>query len=115
MPYLGMGGIDQELPEPPSWYVNQSIKKTNYYYWLCCTGEVCLENISGGTLPQQIVPIELGFLQVDEINDSNTQLRLDISIKGISVHVAESASFPIQTEVLDYYNSWELPLYLVDM
>lgn len=82
----------------------------------CCLQEwAAQENISGGTSPQQIVPIEPGFLQVDEINDSNTPPRLDISIRGISIHVAESTSIPLQTEVLGYYNAWEIPLYLADM
>lgn len=48
---------------------------------------------------QQIVPVELGFLLTDEKNDNHTQPGLDISTKEVSIHVMESTSIPLLTEV----------------
>lgn len=83
-----------------SWCACHGITKANYYYRLRCVRKACLENISGEMPPQQIVPVKPGFLQMDERNGSSTQPGLDISIKGVSIHVTESTSMPLLTEVL---------------
>lgn len=83
-----------------SWCACHGITKANYYYRLRRVREACLENISRGIPSQQIVPVEPGFLQANERNSSNMQPELDISIKGISIHVTESTSMPLLTEVL---------------
>ncbi len=83
-----------------SWCACHGITKANYYYRLRRVRKACLENISGGIPPQQIVPVEPGFLQMDERNGSSTQPGLDIFIKGVSIHVTESTSMPLLTEVL---------------
>ncbi len=83
-----------------SWCACHGITKANYYYRLRRVRKARLDNISGEILPQQIVPVELGFLQMDERNGSSTQPGLDISIKGVFIHVTESTSMPLLTEVL---------------
>ena len=48
---------------------------------------------------QQIVPVQPGLLQQEQ-KGRNTQLGLDISIKGVCIHVTGSTSIPLLTEVL---------------
>ena len=83
-----------------SWCACHGITKANYYYRLRRVREACLENISGEMPLQQIVPVEPGFMQPDERNVSSTQPGLDISIKGVCIHVTESTPIPLLTEVL---------------
>ena len=63
-----------------SWCACHGITKANYYYWLR--------------------RVKAGFLQSDEKNGSIMQTGLDISIKGVSIHVTDSTSMLLLTEVL---------------
>ncbi len=82
-----------------SWCADNGITKANYYYRLRRVREACLEHIQKETPAQQIVPVEPGLLQ-QEHKDGTGQPGLDISIKGISIHVTESTSMLLLTEVL---------------
>lgn len=82
-----------------SWCASHGITKANYYYRLRRVREACLETIQGEMPTQQIVPVQPGLLQQEQ-KDSSQQSGLDISIKGIRIHVTESTSMPLLTEVL---------------
>ena len=83
-----------------SWCACHGITKANYYYRLRRVREACLESISGERLPQQIVPVRPEILRVGEGSSVDAQRGLDISIKGYSIHVTESASMSLLAEVL---------------
>ena len=83
-----------------SWCACHGITKANYYYRLRRVREACLETIQGEIPVQQVVPVQPGLLQQQEQKDSDSQSGLDISIKGFSVHVTESTSMPLLSEVL---------------
>lgn len=51
-------------------------------------------------LPPQIVPVNSGILQMHEKDSSPTQPGLDISIRGVSIHVTGSTFMPLLAEVL---------------
>ncbi len=51
-------------------------------------------------LPQQIVPVEPEHLHQEVKNRDNPEQGLVISIKGYSIHVTESTSMPLLTDVL---------------
>ena len=82
-----------------SWCAGNGITKANYYYRLRRVRETCLENIQKEMPVQQMVPVEPGLLQQGWKGGSG-QPGLDISVKGFSVHVTESTSMPLLTEVL---------------
>ena len=82
------------------WCACHGITKANYYYRLRRVREACLETIQGEIPVQQVVPVQPGLLQQQEQKDSDSQSGLDISIKGFSVHVTESTSMPLLSEVL---------------
>ena len=83
-----------------SWCACHGITKANYYYRLSRVRKACLENFSEEIPLRQIVPVKAGFLQSDEKNGSIMQTGLDISIKGVSIHVTDSTSMLLLTEVL---------------
>lgn len=81
------------------WCTCHGIIKANYYYQLRRVREACLETIQ--EIPaQQMVPVQPGLLRPQGQKDSGSQPRLDISIRGFSIHVTESTSMPLLTEVL---------------
>ena len=81
------------------WCASHGITKANYYYRLRRVREICLETIQGEMPAQQMVPVQPGLLQQGQ-GDSSLQSGLDISIKGICIHVTESTSMPLLAEVL---------------
>ena len=81
------------------WCASHGITKANYYYRLRRVREACLETIQGEVPAQQIVPVQPEFLQREQ-KDGISQSELDISIKGVSIHVTESTSMPLLSEVL---------------
>ncbi len=81
------------------WCACHGITKANYYYRLRRVREICLETIQREIPAQQIVPVQPGLLQQEQ-KDLNTQPGLDISIKGVSIHVTESTSMPLLSDVL---------------
>ena len=83
-----------------SWCACHGITKANYYYRLRRVREACLESISGECLPQQVVPVRPEILRAGEESSADAQRGLDISIKGYSIHVTESASMPLLAQVL---------------
>ena len=83
-----------------SWCACHGITKANYYYRLRRVRKACLENFSEEIPLRHMVPVKAGFLQSDEKNGSIMQTGLDISIKGVSIHVTDSTSMLLLTEVL---------------
>ena len=83
-----------------SWCACHGITKANYYYRLRRVREACLETIQEELSAQQIVPVQPGLLQEQEQKARSAQPTLDISIKGGCIHVTESTSMPLLTEVL---------------
>ena len=81
------------------WCACHGITKANYYYRLRRVREICLETIQGEMPAQQMVPVQPGLLQQGQ-GSSSLQSGLDISIKGICIHVTESTSMPLLAEVL---------------
>ncbi len=83
-----------------SWCACHGITKANYYYRLRRVRQACLKGLAGESPPQQIVPVRPEILRVDEKNSRDVQQGLDISIKGCSIHVTESTSMLLLSEVL---------------
>lgn len=81
------------------WCACQGITKANYYYRLRRVREACLETIQGELSAQQVVPVQPGLLQQEQ-KDSRLQSGLEISIKGVCIHVTESTSMSLLTGVL---------------
>ena len=81
------------------WCACHGITKANYYYRLRRVREACLKNIQGEMPVQQMVPVQPSLLQQGQ-EGRNTQPGLDISVKGLSIHVTESTSMSLLTEVL---------------
>ena len=82
------------------WCACHGITKANYYYRLRRVREACLEAIQVEIPAQQIVPVQPGLLKQQEQKGCGAQAGLDISIKGACIHVTESTSMPLLTEVL---------------
>lgn len=83
-----------------SWCACHGITKANYYYRLRRVRKACLETIQAEMPAQQMVPVQPGLLQHQEQIGRNPQPGLDISIKGFSIHVAESTSMSLLADVL---------------
>lgn len=83
-----------------SWCACHGITKANYYYRLRHVRKACLENISGESLLQQIVPVEQELLRKNTGNGCRPQPGLDISINGCSIHVTTSTSMSLLANVL---------------
>ena len=82
------------------WCACHGITKANYYYRLRRVREACLETIQAETPALQIVPVQPGLLQEQEQKACTAQTGLDISIKGVCIHVTESTSMPLLADVL---------------
>ncbi len=82
------------------WCACHGITKANYYYRLRRVREACLETIQGEIPVQQMVPVQPSLLQQQEQEVRNTQPGLDISIKGLCIHVTGSTPMTLLTEVL---------------
>ena len=83
-----------------SWCTCHGITKANYYYRLRRVREACLETIQEKTPAQQMVLVQPGLLRPQGHKDRDAQPGLDISIKGFSIHVTESTSMALLTEIL---------------
>lgn len=83
-----------------SWCACHGITKANYYYRLRRVRKACLETIRAEMPAQQMVPVQSELLQHQEQIGRNPQPGLDISIKGFSIHVAESTSMSLLADVL---------------
>lgn len=81
------------------WCACHGITKANYYYRLRRVREACLETIQGKMPAQQAVPVQPELLQQQEQKGSNVLAGLDISTKGLSVHVTESTPMPLLAAV----------------
>ena len=82
------------------WCACHGITKANYYYRLRRVRKACLETIQAEMPAQQMVPVQPELLQHQEQIGRNPQPGLDISIKGFSIHVAESTSMSLLADVL---------------
>lgn len=83
-----------------SWCACHGITKANYYYRLRRVREACLETVQEEMPAQQIVPVQSELLRPQKQKDCGVQPGLDISIRGVSIHVTESTSMPLLAEVL---------------
>ena len=82
------------------WCACHGITKANYYYRLRRVREACLETIREEIPAQQMVPVHPGLLQPQGQEGRNAQPGLDISVKGLCIHVTESTPMSLLTEVL---------------
>ena len=82
------------------WCACHGITKANYYYRLRRVRKACLEAVQEEMPAQQVVPVQPELLQLRVQEGRKPQPGLDISIKGFSIHVTESTSMPLLTEVL---------------
>ena len=81
------------------WCACHGITKANYYYRLRRVREACLETIQGEISAQQMVPVRSELLQQEQ-KSCHTQPGLEISIKRVCIHVTESTSMSLLTDVL---------------
>ena len=82
------------------WCACHGITKTNYYYRLRRVRMACLEDLQEQHPQQPIIPVKPELIQQLSSRDSLGQAGIDISMKGFSVHVAESTPRPLLAEVL---------------
>ena len=83
-----------------SWCADNGITKANYYYRLRRVRKACLEHIQKEIPAQQIVHVEPGLLQQEHKDDTRLP-GLNISAKGLSVHVTESTPMTLLAAVLE--------------
>ena len=82
------------------WCACHGITKANYYYRLRRVRMACLEELQEQHPQQPIIPVKPELIQQLSSRDSLGQAGIDISMKGFSVHVAESTPMPLLAEVL---------------
>ena len=82
------------------WCACHGITKANYYYRLRRVRKACLEDIQKKHPQQPIIPVKSELIQQLNNKRSLGQTGIDISMKGFSVHVAESTPMPLLAEVL---------------
>ena len=82
------------------WCACHGITKTNYYYRLRRVRKACLEDLQEKHPQQSIIPVKAELIQQLNSKNSLEQAGIDISMKGYSVHVAESTPMPLLAEVL---------------
>lgn len=73
------------------WCARNDITKANYYYRLRRVREACLLNLQKESNPRQVIPVAAGLLMQDGNASADTAGQgLDISMKGISIHVTQT-------------------------
>ena len=82
------------------WCACHGITKTNYYYRLRRVRKACLEDLQEKHPQQSIIPVKAELIQQLSSKNSLGQAGTDISMKGFSVHVAETTPMPLLAEVL---------------
>ena len=82
------------------WCACHGITKTNYYYRLRRVRKACLEGLQEKHPQQSIIPVKTELIQQLGSKDSLEQAGVDITMKGYSVHVAESTPMRLLAEVL---------------
>ena len=84
------------------WCSRNGITKANYYYRLRRVRKACLEQFPEETAKRQVVPIPSEFLCCQEENSPATSTYgLELSLKGICIHVTESSSMKLLSDVLE--------------
>lgn len=84
------------------WCSRNGLTKANYYYRLRRVREAFLEEFPEEAAKRQIVPIPAEFLDCQEGNSPATSTSgLDLSLKGICIHVTESSSMKLLSDVLE--------------
>ena len=71
------------------WCACHGITKANYYYRLRRVRKACLEDLQEKHPQQSIIPVKPELIQRLSSKNSLEQTRIDILMKGFSVHVAE--------------------------
>lgn len=82
------------------WCACHGITKTNYYYRLRRVRKACLEDLQEKHPQQSIIPVKTELIRQLNSKNGQEQSGIDISMKGYSVHVAESTPMPLLAEVL---------------
>ncbi len=92
------------------WCKNQGIKESRYYYWFYRVKKVCpevvqgempiqqetivqselSEAVQGETSIRQVIPLQPVLLRQQEQEEGTPQQGVDISVKGLTIHVTES-------------------------
>ena len=111
------------------WCKNQGIKESKYYYWFYRVKKVCpevvqgempiqqetivqselSEAVQGETSIRQVIPLQPVLLRQQEQDEGTPQQGVDISVKGLTIHVTESTSMSLLVEVPRYFLAEHLP------
>ena len=84
------------------WCSRNGITKANYYYRLRRVREACLEQLPEEASKQPVVPIPSELLCCQEENSpAASACGLDLSLKGICIHVTEASSMKLLSDVLE--------------
>lgn len=84
------------------WCSRNGITKANYYYRLRRVRAACLEQFPEETAGRQVIPVPSEFLSFQENNTPAISSRgLELSLNGICIHVMESSSMKLLSDVLE--------------
>lgn len=84
------------------WCTQHGITKANYYYRLRRVREACLRSLPQEMVPQPIVPVVAEMLHhPGPVSGSQSTYGLEVSIKGVSIHLTETSSMHLLSQVLE--------------
>lgn len=95
----------QNRPEGMSvieWCSRNGITKANYYYRLRRVREACLEQFPEEAAEHQVIPVPSEFISFQENNNPAISSHgLELSLNGICIHITESSSMKLLSDVLE--------------
>lgn len=95
----------QNRPEGMSvieWCSRNGITKANYYYRLRRVREACLEQFPEEAAEHQVIPVPSEFISLQENNNPAISSHgLELSLDGICIHITESSSMKLLSDVLE--------------
>lgn len=95
----------QNRPEGMSvieWCSRNGITKANYYYRLRRVREACLEQFPEEAAEHQVIPVPSEFISFQENNNPAISSHgLELSLDGICIHITESSSMKLLSDVLE--------------
>lgn len=95
----------QNHPEGMSvieWCSRNGITKANYYYRLRRVREACLEQFPEEAAEHQVIPVPSEFISFQENNNPAISSHgLELSLNGICIHITESSSMKLLSDVLE--------------
>ena len=84
------------------WCFRNGITKANYYYRLCRIRATCLDQFLEETAGCQVIPVQSEFLFFQVNSNPVISLRgLELFPNGICIHITESSSIKLLSDVLD--------------